>query len=245
MPDMYQQDRPIRLTDTQERWAYGIAGAALLTWGMRRGPLSRLLAMAVGGGMLYRLVTGRSPLDKIAGMMPEYAQGHGSEIYVNRSVTVNAEPQEVYDFWRDFENLPRFMQHLESVHKIDERRSRWCAFGPAGTRVEWEAEVVREEPGHEIAWQSLPGSTVSNRGVVTFRPAPSGQGTEIEVRMEYRPPGGRLGAAMARMFGEEPQLQVEDDLQRLRRMIDAGEWKSASKSSATDEHRPGGSSYLQ
>jgi uncharacterized membrane protein len=243
MPDMYR-DRTIRLSDTQERWAYGIAGAALLTWGMRRGPLSRLLAMAVGGGMIYRLATGRSPLDKIAEMMPGDGQGHGAEIHVNRSVTVNAEPDDVYRFWRDFENLPRFMQHLDSVQKIDDHRSRWCAVGPAGTRVEWEAEVVREEPGREIAWQSLPGSTVSNRGVVTFRPAPGGRGTEIEVRMEYRPPGGRIGAMMARMFGEEPQLQVEDDLQRLRRMIDAGELSVGARAGG-DGQGAGSSSYLQ
>jgi uncharacterized membrane protein len=244
MPDLYR-DRMSRLTDTQERWAYGIAGAALLTWGMRRGPLSRLLAMAVGGGMLYRLATGRSPFDKIAEMMPEYAQGHAAEIHVNRSVTVNAQPDEVYRFWRDFENLPRFMQHLDSVQKIDERRSRWCAIGPAGTRVEWEAEVVREDPGHEIAWQSLPGSTVSNRGVVTFRPDAGGQGTEIEVRMEYRPPGGRLGAAVARLFGEEPQQQVEEDLERLRRMIDAGELQGVGRGASGDGKPVGGSSYLQ
>jgi uncharacterized membrane protein len=242
MPDMYR-DRSIRLSESQERWAYGIAGAALLAWGMRRGPISRLLAMAVGGGLLYRLATGHSPIDKIAEMVPEYGQGHGSEIYVNRSVTVNAEPDEIYRFWRDFENLPRFMQHLESVQKIDDRRSRWCALGPAGTRVEWEAEVVREEQGREIAWQSLPGSTVSNRGVVTFRPAASGSGTEIEVRMEYRPPGGRIGAAVARMFGEEPQLQIEEDLERLRRMVDAGELRAGGRSGG--ESQPGGSPYLQ
>jgi uncharacterized membrane protein len=231
MSDMYR-DRSNRLSEGQERWGYGLAGAALLAWGMRRGPVSRLIAMAIGGGLLYKVATGHSPLERLTEMMPSMGeQTESGDIYVNRSITVNAEPDEIYRFWRRLENLPRFMQHLDSVEQIDDRRSHWIAVGPAGTRFSWDAEIVREEPGREIAWQSLPGSSVSNRGVVSFRPAAGGQGTDIEVRMEYRPPGGRIGAALARMFGEEPQMQVDDDLQRMRRMVDAGELHASESQS--------------
>jgi uncharacterized membrane protein len=243
MSDMYR-NRSVRFSEQQERWGYGLAGAALLAWGMRRGPVSRLIVMAIGGGLLYKLATGQSPLERLAQMMPEAAEGAGSEIHVSRSINVNAEPDEVFRFWRRLENLPRFMQHLESVQQLDDRRSRWCAIGPAGLRVEWDAEIVREEPGRELAWQSLPGSTVSNRGVVTFRPGSGGHGTELDVRMEYRPPGGRIGAAIARMFGEEPQQQIDDDLQRLRRMIDAGELQ-AIESTGGDGQQPGSTTGSQ
>jgi uncharacterized membrane protein len=234
MTDMYR-DRHPRLTEQQERWGYGLAGAALMAWGMRRGPVSRLIAMAIGGGLLYKLATGQSPLQRISGMMAHHGESDGGDVHVTRTVTVNAEPQEVFRLWRNLENLPRFMQHLDSVEQIDERRSRWRAVGPAGSRFEWEAEIVREEPGRELAWQSLPGSSVSSRGVVTFRPGAGGHGTEIDVRMEYRPPGGKLGMAIARLFGEEPQQQIDDDLQRLRRMIDAGEFRSIAGSAVTGD----------
>lgn len=219
--------RNSRSNEQRERWGYGLAGAALLAWGMRRGPIARVLAMAVGSGLLYRVATGESPLARLLQILQSGPQRKvDGDIDVRHSVTVDAEPDEIYRFWRKLENLPRFMQHLESVQELDSRRSRWSAVGPAGTRVEWEAEIVREDPGHELAWESLPGSTVSNRGVVTFRPTADGRATEIEVRMQYRPPAGRLGAAVARLFGEEPQLQIEDDLQRLRRIVDAGELRT-------------------
>lgn len=234
MSDMYR-DRSGRLNEQQERWGYGLAAAALLAWGMRRGPVTRLITMTIGGGLLYKLATGHSPIERLSGMMPSQGEmGDGGEIYLTRTITVNAPPEEIYRFWRRLENLPRFMQHLENVEQLDDRRSHWTAVGPAGTRVSWDAEIVRDEPGRELAWQSMPGATVTNRGVVMFRPAAGGQSTEIEVRMEYRPPAGRLGSAIARMFGEEPQVQVEDDLQRLRRMVDAGELQAIQgQSSAT------------
>jgi uncharacterized membrane protein len=247
MSDLYR-DRSIRLSERQERWGYGIAGAALLAWGMRRGPISRLIAMAIGGGLLYRTATGESPIERLAQLIPSTGDyGEGREIHVQSNITVSADPDEIFRFWRNLENLPRFMQHLDSVRQIDDRRSHWKAIGPAGTRFQWDAEIVREEPGRELAWQSLPGASVSSRGVVMFRPASSGQGTEIEVRMEYRPPAGRLGAAIARLFGEEPQQQIDDDLQRLRRMVDAGELHSIEASaSGGDGQQPGsvgGSQY--
>lgn len=139
------------------------------------------------------------------------------------AITVNRPPEEVYAFFRDLENLPRFMDHLESVTTTDDRRSHWKAKAPAGTSVEWDAEVVEDEPGSLISWRSLEGARVDNAGSVRFTPAPGGQGTEVVAEVEYSPPGGAVGAVVAKLFGEEPTQQIKDDLRRLKQVLETGE----------------------
>jgi len=143
-------------------------------------------------------------------------------LQVTKSFQIRRPAQELYAFWRHLENLPRFMRHLESVEQIDDRRSRWTAKGPLGTQVHWESEITRDVPGEELAWRSLPGEGVENRGVVRFRPLTSGA-TELQIAMQYRPPAGRFGSTLAKLFGEEPQVQVEDDLRRFKHLVEAGE----------------------
>lgn len=138
------------------------------------------------------------------------------------AVTVNRSPQEVYDFWRGLERLPQFMHHLESVEWLDERTTRWRAAAPVGT-VGWDAELVDDVRGERISWRSLPGATVPNEGSVDLRPAPGGRGTEVRVHLSYAVPGGRAGRAVARMLGEEPHQQVEDDLRRFKQVMETGE----------------------
>lgn len=140
-----------------------------------------------------------------------------------QSVTVNRPIEEVYGFWRDFQNLPRFMSHLESVRVTGDRRSHWVAKAPAGTRVEWDAEITAERPNELIAWRSLPGADVENSGLIHFQPAPGGRGTEIHVKLEYNPPGGVLGAQIAKLFGEEPGQQLKDDLYRFKQVMETGQ----------------------
>ena len=147
---------------------------------------------------------------------------HGGLAYVN-TITVNRPPAEVYNFWRNFENLPQFMSHLESVRVIDERRSHWVAKGPAGTRVEWDAEITDDRPDHAISWRSLEGADVENYGSVRFDPAPGKRGTEVRVELEYNPPAGALGAGIAKMFGEAPEQQIKGDLFRLKQVLEIGE----------------------
>ena len=130
--------------------------------------------------------------------------------------------EELYQFWRNFENLPRFMDHLESVTIIDEGRSHWVVKGPAGIRVEWDAEIHNEIPNELIAWRSLAGSEVDNAGSVHFMPTEIGD-TEVRVVLRYDPPAGKLGATVARLFGEEPSRQVAEDLRRLKQVVEAGE----------------------
>jgi uncharacterized membrane protein len=144
-------------------------------------------------------------------------------IRTKKSITVGKPVSEVYAFWRDFENLPRFMRHLESVTVIDERRSHWIAKAPARQSVEWDAEMTADRPNELIAWRSLEGSQVYNAGTVRFQPAPGGRGTEVRVELEYDPPFGKLGAKVASLFREEPGQQVMDDLRHFKQVMETGE----------------------
>lgn len=142
---------------------------------------------------------------------------------VKKSITVNRPAEELYQFWRNFENLPRFMNHLESVQVAGEGRSHWKAKAPLGTTVEWDAEVIEDRPNELIAWRSVAGADVDNAGSVRFVRAPAGRGTEIHVELRYDPPGGAIGATIAKLFGEEPNQQVMDDLRAFKQVMEIGE----------------------
>jgi uncharacterized membrane protein len=139
------------------------------------------------------------------------------------AVTVNRSVKDVYQFWHDFENLPRFMYHLQSVRMTGDRRSHWTAKAPAGRSVEWDAEVVDERPHELIGWRSIEGAKVRNSGSVRFSPIAGGRGTEVRVELEYSVPGGRFGTRVAKVFGEAPQQQICDDLRRFKQVIETGE----------------------
>jgi len=142
---------------------------------------------------------------------------------VKKAITINRPVEEVYQFWHNFENLPRFMQHLESVQTTGSKQSHWKAKAPAGTTVEWDALVVTDTPNALIAWQSVEGADVTNSGVVTFTPAPGGYGTEVRVELDYNPPAGALGKTVAKLFGEEPEQQIKDDLRHFKQILEIGE----------------------
>jgi uncharacterized membrane protein len=146
-----------------------------------------------------------------------------NSVRVERVTTINKPVHEVYEFWREFQNFPRFMRHLESVEVLDGRRSRWRAKAPAGRTVEWEAEMLEEREDEWIAWRSLPGSQIENSGSVRFSPAPGARGTEVRVQLQYSPPAGRIGRSLAWMFGEEPEQQIHDDLHRFKQLMETGE----------------------
>jgi uncharacterized membrane protein len=144
-------------------------------------------------------------------------------VRVEHVTTINKPIEEVYAFWRNFQNLPRFMRHLESVEVTGGARSRWRAKAPAGTTVEWEADIVAEREPEWIAWQSVPGSGIQNSGAVRFERAPGARGTEVRVQLEYRPPAGTIGRGIAWLFGEEPDQQVKEDLHRFKQLMETGE----------------------
>lgn len=171
-------------------------------------------------------VTGMTVLDfKASQQLTEVADAieDDDSIDVTKATLINRPAEEIYRFWRDFKNLPRVMQHLESVEIIDNKRSRWVAKGPSGKRIEWEAETTEDRPNEWIAWRSTEGATVENSGSVWFEPATGGRGTLVRVELNYRPPAGRLGATIAKFLGEEPELQVDDDLRRLKQLMETGE----------------------
>jgi uncharacterized membrane protein len=171
-------------------------------------------------------------------MQPHTVANAGADegiIRTKRSVTVGRPVEEVYSFWRAFENLPRFMRHLERVTIIDERRSHWEAKAPAGTTVEWDAVITDDRPNESIAWRSEEGSDIYNAGRVQFGAAPGGRGTEVRVELEYDPPFGKLGSKVAMLFREEPGQQVQDDLRHLKQVLETGE---IVVSDATKERGP-------
>jgi uncharacterized membrane protein len=151
----------------------------------------------------------------------EYARA--AEPLVLRSITVSRPANQVYAFWKDFTNFPRFMRHIESVERLDGGRSRWRAAGPAGTQAEWVSEIVDDRENELIAWQTVGDSELYHTGKVTFRPGPRGEGTTVTVEMQYAPPGGRIGAALLKLFRKEPGQQVSDDLRRFKQVMEIGE----------------------
>lgn len=139
------------------------------------------------------------------------------------SVTINRSAPELYEFWHEFENLPRFMQHLELVEITAPRRSHWVARAPGNQTVEWNAEITEDIPNERIAWRSLPDSQIANSGVVRFVRAPGNRGTEVHVELSYDAPAGKLGTLAAKIFGEEPGQQIRDDLRRFKQVVETGE----------------------
>jgi len=173
-------------------------------------------------------VIGVTALDIVAGNglsgQQSARNGHrASGIHLKRSITVARPREEVYSFWHDFQNLPRFMKHLESVTDMGNGRSHWKAKAPAGSSVEWDAEITADQPNELIAWHSLGDADVSNSGMVRFVQAPGDRGTEVHVDLRYDPPGGKIGALFAKMFGEEPGGQIADDLRRFKQVMEIGE----------------------
>ena len=213
-----------------ERWASALGGAGLVLFALlRRSPLGIPMALA-GGWLIYRGATGRCPVYKGLGMntaphQPVLGAGDvaARALHVEKSVTVNRSAEDLYRFWRDLENLPRFMDHLESVTAIDRKCSHWVAKAPLGTMAEWDAEIAEERENELISWRSLEHADVQNRGTVRFVPAPGGRGTEVHVSLDYSAPGGAIGATIARLLGENPEQQVSDDLRHFKQLMEAGE----------------------
>lgn len=142
---------------------------------------------------------------------------------IQKTVTVLRPVEDLYGYWRNFERLPQFMDHLKSVTTEDGgKRSHWVAKAPLWQTVEWDAEIHEEQENQFIVWRSLPDARVENVGAVHFNPAPEGRGTEVSVTLFYRPPGGTFGAMAAKMFGEEPSQQLDEDLYRFKQLMETG-----------------------
>ena len=161
--------------------------------------------------------------DKLSSKTPATGTTPEGRIRIAQSIIVGRRPEEVYGFWRSFENLPRFMNHLESVKETSNGQTHWKTRAPGGSSVEWDAEITADEPNRRISWRSLPGSTVENSGTVWFERATGDRGTLIRVEMEYRPPFGKIGSVAASLFRENPKQQMYDDLRAMKQVLEVGE----------------------
>jgi len=201
------------------RFAGDIMDVALLgtAIGSEKSKVGRLLTATAA-------VAGVTAFDWKAGRRFSQRPGANiSAVRVTRAITVDRPASELFEFWRNFENLPRFMAHLRSVTVKDDRHSHWVAKGPAGTDVEWDAEIVNEHPNEMIAWRSLAGSDVETAGSVRFDPATGGRGTVVKVELKYDPPAGVLGVTVAKLFGQSPDKQVAVDLMQFKQVMETGE----------------------
>ena len=208
------------------RWASLIGGGAMVLLGLRDRSLRGALGAIAGGTLAYKAATSQGGIQEAVGL--------NKAIKVEKTVTINKPAEELYRFWRNFENLPQFMKHLKSVTVISDKRSHWIANAPLGTSVEWDADIIEERENEFISWATVEGADVDNSGFVRFKSAPANRGTEVKVVLEYAPPGGVVASAIAKLFGEEPEQQIGDDLRRFKMLMEAGEI-------ATTEGQPKGS----
>jgi uncharacterized membrane protein len=184
-------------------------------FGARSSRPGRLLASVAAVGAVT-LADGLSLASK------QHEAGQARSIGVHANITIQRNVGEVYRFWRDLSNVPSFMQHIEDVTE-SAGLSHWRARGPLGTALEWDAEVTDDRPEQSIAWQSREGASVPNRGSVSFVAEPHGVGTEVHVELAFEPPGGALGASLARLFDELPEQWLRNDLRRLKQILETGE----------------------
>lgn len=210
---------PENFSDT-ERWGSLITGGALVLSGLSQRSLRGALMAIAGGTIAYHGVAGQKSLQDTV----VEATGLDKPIRVEKTVSIQTKsPEELYIFWRNFENLPTFMKHLKSVTVLNDTRSHWVANAPLGNTVEWDAQIINDLENHLISWASVPGAAVENSGFVRFQAAPPGRGTEVKVVLEYSVPGGSLTAAIAKVFGENPEQQIGDDLRRFKMLMETGE----------------------
>lgn len=225
------QDRMVRdrrnIGDV-ERWLSIAAGLGLATYALaRRRGVARWTLAGFGALLVRRGASAHCETYELFGINTagtgqdtRRALGGPGGVLVDESVTINQPIELLYRFWRNLENLPKFMRHLQSVERITDTLSRWHAYGPAGTIVEWNAEIINEVPNQVIGWQSIEGSDVVSAGSVNFDSAGPGLGTQVRVRLQYSPPGGKVGAAIVKLLGQDPATEIRQDLQRFKQMVE-------------------------
>src|SRR5687768_15980950 len=212
-----------------ERWMSMAGGAGLAAYGLSKGRLPGWALAGFGVWLFRRGMTGHCNTYQMLGVNTagtggdtRQALGGPAGVIVEESVTINRPVPELYRFWRNLENLPRFMTHLHSVERITDTLSRWQAKGPAGSTVEWNAEIINEVPDRVIGWRSLEGSDVVSAGSVNFEEAGAG-GTTVRVRLQYSPPLGKVGAAVAKLLGADAATEIRQDLHRFKSLVETGQ----------------------
>lgn len=226
-----------------ERIGSVAAGAGLLYLAGRQARFRRGSQM-VGAGLVARGVTGVCAVKHALVGDPEAASdtkrqlGGDAGIHVRESVIIGRPVEEVYAFWRDFDNLSRFLSHVERVEELDERRSHWVVRGPGNLRFEWDAEIISDDRDELLSWKSIGTPDVVSAGSVIFRSIGSEQ-TQVAVHFQYAPPGGRVGRGIAALLGQDPNTQVRDDLQKLKHLLEQRQDAAVGMPASTDAaHQP-------
>jgi uncharacterized membrane protein len=212
---------PDNPSDT-ERLGSPIVGGALVLTGLSQRFLLRTLLTASGASLIYHGIMGDKNLQNK--LMETTTDLVANSIRVEKTVTIqNKSPEELYTYWRNFENLPTFMNNLQSVRIVNETRSHWAAKSPMGNSIEWDAEMLIDRPNELITWASVPGADVENSGSVRFTPAYPGRGTEVKLVLEYSLPGGAIADAIAKVFNQSPKQQIVEDLRHFKMLMETGE----------------------
>jgi uncharacterized membrane protein len=209
-----------------ERAASVAVGAALVALAVRqqRHRRLRVTEAATGLSLIARGVSGRCPVNASLGRTrrrddTRAALGGSRGIHLDGSVVISRPAEELYAFWRDLRNLPKFMPHLQRVDVADDKHSHWRVRSPAGAELEWDAEIINAVRPQLIGWRSLPGADVASAGSVTFHQISPAE-TEVRVKMQYDPPAGKAGAALAWLTGQSPSSFLKRDLGKLKELIE-------------------------
>jgi uncharacterized membrane protein len=209
-----------------ERWASLVTASVAVAYGLQRRTLPGIFLAVAATPFAYRGLSGEwPPFKRLLAAHEDTRAALGGErgVRVRDAIRLEKPLAEVYRFWRRLENLPQFMTHLERVTELGDGRSHWVAKGPAGMRVEWDAEIINEAENQVIGWRSTPGGDVVTAGSVSFEPARAGRSTQVTVNLQYAAPAGRLGAWIAAIFGREPSQTIREDLRRFKQLLEAGE----------------------
>ena len=240
-----------------ERALSVVGGGALAAYGLRRRGLPGMTLALIGLELLRRGTTGHCHLYSALGLTSANADGSSTlphrardvtgraatvnarkAVKIERSVSVQGNPAELFSIWRDFSNLPRFMTHIESVERVDEMHSHWVARGPGGRTIEWDAEIVNEIPGELVAWKTVGDPDVAHAGSVHFRRVPAKRDTEVRLVLDYEPPAFATIGAIAKLFGHVPDTLIRDDLRRFKQLVESGELATAEARRPLDRQEP-------
>jgi uncharacterized membrane protein len=223
-----------------DRSLAGVLGAGLIGVGITRRTLPGMIANIAGGGLLLAMgASGYCPfyqalnIDNARKGAAQPSDYYDDGIHVVVSYAIAKPAEELFAFWRNFENLPKFMNHLKAVICKGPNRSHWVARGPAGMDLEWDAEIINEEPNRLISWRTVGEADVDSAGTVLFVPAADSRGTRVHVNLDYIPPAGRLGQAIAKIFGDDPAQLIRDDLRRFKQIMETGDIPATASTSSS------------
>lgn len=217
-----------------QRMVSAVLGGGLLITGLPKRSWTGAGLSAIGAALLHRGLSGYCAWFDAMGfrtneggrstnLLGRRKVETARAVKIRRMIEINRPPNELYRFWRSFDNLPRVMSHVESVEVLNDRMSHWKVKTlPGAPSVEWDAEIINDVENERIGWRSLADADVDNAGSVEFEPTGDGGRTRVTVTLQYAPPAGRLGAAVAQLLGEDPDSKIAQDLQRFKESMEAG-----------------------